>query len=67
MGVAYSTTLQILVRDGRNWAHNSETNNNDHSSREIRSKQWSFYQCLSELAHMMRCGDVVENPENICI
>ena len=31
--------------------YNSETDNNDNSSTLILSKQWTFYQCFSELAH----------------
>ena len=31
--------------------YNGETDNNDNPSRKILSKQWTFYQCFSELAH----------------
>ena len=30
---------------------NGETNNNNNSSRDILSKQWTFYQRFTELAH----------------
>ena len=33
--------------------YNGETDNTDNSSREILSKQWTFYQCFSELAHFL--------------